>query len=80
MEILPRTRPIGVTINKHFHIVPIDIDQPVKQHTSILEGIESRNTNYTPPSPIFAEEFLPIVEKRKKPVHKQRTRNGSQPK
>ena len=44
----------------------MDIDQPVEQHTSILEGIELSNTDYTPPSPILAEEFLPIVEKKKK--------------
>ena len=66
MEILPRTKPIGITINKYAHTVPMDIDQPiVPQHNSILEGIESHNTNYIPPSPIFTEEFLPIVEEKK---------------
>ena len=80
MEILPRTRPIGITINKHSHTVQINIDQPVEQHISVLEGIESRNTNYTPPSPISTEEYLPIVEKEGKPIHKQWTRKGSQPK
>ena len=81
MEILSRTRPIGIIINKHSHTVPMNLDQPVEQYTSVLEGIESRNTDYTPPSPIFVEEFLPIVQKEEeKPILKQRTRKGSQPK
>ena len=66
-EIIPRTNPIGITINKHTHIVPMDIDPPiVSQRNSVLDGIESRHTNYTPPSPIFAEEFLSIVKRRQK--------------
>ena len=76
MEFLPRIRSIGVTINKHSSTVLMDIDdidQPVEQHTSILEGIESRNTDWTPPSPTIAEEFLPIVEK-KRPIHRKGTR------
>ena len=42
----------------------MDIYQSVEQHISILEWIELRNTNYTHPSLILAEGFLPIVEKR----------------
>ena len=79
MEILPRTRPIGITINKHSHTVPMDIDQPVGQHISVLEGIESHNTDYIPPSPIFAEEFSPILEKKRQFINSG-TRKGSQPK
>ena len=57
-----------------------DIAQPAQQHTSILDGIELRTTNWTPPSPIIAEEFLPIVEKNKKrPVYSEGTRKGSPP-
>ena len=43
----------------------MDTDQPVEQHTSILKGLESSNTNHTSPSPIFTEEYLPVVEKKK---------------
>ena len=67
MEIIPRTNPIGVTINKHTHIVPMDIDPPIDpQRNSILDGIESRHTNCTPQSPKFTEDFLPAVEKKAK--------------
>ena len=67
MEIIPRTNPIGVTVNKYTHIVPMDINPPiVPQRKSVLDKIESRNTDYTPPSPKFTEEFLPIIEKRHK--------------
>ena len=60
MDFPPRTKSIGVTTNKHSPPIPVDIDnivQPVQQHTSILDGTESRNTNWTSPSPIIAEEF-----------------------
>ena len=67
MEIIPRTNPIGVTINKHTHIVPMDIDPPiVPQRNSVLDGIESRHTSCTPQSPKFTEDFLPVVEKKTK--------------
>ena len=73
MEIFPRARTIGVTINKHSRTIPMDTDQPVEQHTSILKGIESRNTDHIPTSPIFTEEYLPVVEKEEdKPNPKQR--------
>ena len=69
MEIFPTTRLIGVTINKHSPPIHMDIDdivQPAQQHTSILDGIELRATNWTLPSPIIGEDFLPIVEKKKR--------------
>ena len=62
------TRSIGVTINKHSPFIPMDIDnnfQPAQHHTSILDGIESRTTDWTPPLPILVEDFLPVVEKKK---------------
>lgn len=43
----------------------MDTDQLVEQHSSILKGIESRNTDLPPRSPVFTEEYLPIVEKKK---------------
>ena len=36
-----------------------------QQHTSVLDGIKSRTTNWTPSSPILAEDFLPTVEEKK---------------
>mmetsp|Transcript_7352 Transcript_7352/g.8541 ORF Transcript_7352/g.8541 Transcript_7352/m.8541 type:complete len:170 (+) Transcript_7352:323-832(+) len=77
MEILPRTNPMGITINKNTHIVPMDIDPPiVSQRNSVLEEIESRNINYTPRSPIFLEEFLPIVST---PVRRKSTPTSKTP-
>ena len=43
-----------------------DIAHPPQQHTSILDGIESRTTNWIPPSPTTAEDFLPIVDQKKR--------------
>ena len=67
MEILPRTNPIGMAINKHLSFAQMESNPPVVlKPNSILEGIESRHTDNITPSPKFSEEFLPIVEKRQK--------------
>ena len=42
-----------------------DIAGSSEHRTSVVDGIESRTTDWTPPSPILAEDFLPTVEEKK---------------